>query len=184
LDTHIIELFRNRDESALRECESNYGKLLIKISNGVLGNIEDSKECVNDTLLNAWNSIPPHNPANLTAYLCRIVRNISLNRWHEGRAKKRGGDFLLTELTDCIPAPEFESAESRVEGGELSKIIEKWLRGLPKEDRVIFMKRYWYGESLNTLAGENSTTAGKLAGKMFRLRAKLKETLEKEGVTL
>ena len=181
-DTNIIELYQNRDESAISECNTKYGTLLRKISYGVLNNSEDSDECVNETYLKAWDSIPPQEPSNLMAYLGRIVRNISINRLQANTAKKRGGDFLLTELTDCIPSA--SSVESVIEDGELSQVIARWLKSLDKDDRVVFMRRYWFGESLDKLAGEYSTSANKLAGKMFRLRAKLKETLEEEGIAL
>ena len=181
-ESQIIELYKNRDESAISECSAKYGTLLRKISYGVLNNTEDSDECVNEAYLKAWDSIPPQEPSNLTAYLGRIVRNISINRLQAASAKKRGGDFLLTELTDCIPSS--ESVESTIDNSELSQVIARWLKSLDREDRVMFMRRYWFGESLDKLAKEYSTSANKLAGRMFRLRAKLKETLEKEGIAL
>jgi len=177
-DSNIISLFRERDETAIKECDSKYGDLLRNISYGVLGNIADSEEVANDSLLKAWESIPPNTPGNLRAYLCKIARNISINRWNERGTKKRGGDFLLTELTDCIPSG--DTVESAVEAKELSAIIAKWLRSLPKDDRVLFMRRYFFGESLDVYASEQN----KVAGRLYRLRQKLKKVLEKEGIIL
>jgi RNA polymerase sigma-70 factor (ECF subfamily) len=181
-ELEIIELYQNRDEAAIEECKLKYGKLLMKISYGVLGNDEDSQECVADTYMKAWDSIPPQEPKNLMAYLGRIVRNISINRYNENRAKKRGGDFILTELTDCIPS--VDTVETSLESSELSNVIVNWLRSLEKEERVLFTRRYWFGEPLESLAQENHTSANKLAGRMFRLRQKLRETLEKEGIEI
>jgi RNA polymerase sigma-70 factor (ECF subfamily) len=181
-DHDIIKLYETRDESAINKTEIKYGKILTKISYGVLNNLEDSKECVNDTYLKAWNSIPPASPENLMAYLGRIVRNISLNRRYSSKTKKRGGDFMMTELTDCIPAA--DTVESVIEEGELSAAIAVWLKSLPKEDRLIFMRRYWFAESLESLASELLTTPNKLAGRIYRLRQKLKSTLERQGIKI
>ncbi|MCL2070790.1 MAG: sigma-70 family RNA polymerase sigma factor [Oscillospiraceae bacterium] len=181
-DIKIIELYENRDQQAVVESQIKYGKLLYSISYGVLSNRMDSEECVNDTYLNTWNSIPPQKPQNLMAYLGRIVRNLSIDKWHKERSKKRGGGYLLTELSDCIPSG--SSVEGAIENNKLSEVIEKWLNSLPQDERVLFMRRYWFGESLDSLAKETETPANNLAVRIFRLRKKLKLTLEKEGISL
>lgn len=179
-DFQIIELYWSRKEEAIQETDTKYGKLLSYISYNIVSNYEDSEECVNDTYGKAWDSIPPQRPNNLSAYLGRIVRNLSINRWHENHAKKRGSgaDILLSELSECIPAS--QTVEREIEESILIDSIVKWLKGLPKEDRVLFVRRYWYGDSLEVLAGK--TTPNKLAGKLFRLRQKLKMELEREGI--
>ncbi len=182
-DAKIIELFWNRNDSAISETSIKYGQTLKHISFGILLNNEDSEECVNDAFLKAWNSIPPQKPNSLIAYLGRITRNISINRWYENRAKKRSrDDELISELLDCIPSS--QTVESEIETSELTELIVKWLNSLPKVDRILFIRRYWFDESLINLASECQTTPNKLAGRMYRLRKKLKSALEKEGIRL
>lgn len=183
-DFQIIELYWSRDEAAVRETDRKYGRLLGRIAFNILSSREDSEECVNDTYGKAWDSMPPQKPGSLAAYLGRIVRNLAINRWHEDHAVKRGGgaDILLSELSDCIPSG--QSVEESIEEGELTDCISRWLAAQTKEDRVLFVRRYWYGDSLEVLAGECLTTSNKLAGRMFRMRKKLRAALEKEGIII
>ena len=182
-DTQIIELYWNRNQLAIKEGSEKYGRMLKGISLSILSNHEDTEECVSDTYMKAWDTIPPQRPNSLSAYLGRITRNLSINRWHERRAKKRGGDsLLLSELSDCIPSS--ACVEAEIELGELTEIISKWLCSLSRDERVLFLRRYWFGESLNTLADECLTTPNKLAGRMYRLRERLKLALEREGISL
>lgn len=181
-DIKIIELYHSRDESALSESRAKYNTMLTGIALGILSNREDSDECVNDTYCKAWNTMPPQKPNSLAAFLGRITRNLSINRLNEKRAQKRGGDRLLCELSDCIPSP--GGIEEEIESAELTEIINNWLRSLPHDERVIFMRRYWFGDSLKSLAEKCSTTPDKLAGRIYRLRRKLKSALEKEGVSV
>ena len=182
-DLKIVELYWKRDQSAVSETDIKYGKTLKRISGSILQNPEDSEECVDDTYMKAWDSMPPQRPGKLIAYLGRITRNISINRWHEKHAAKRGGtDMIITELTDCIPSS--KSIETEIEAKELTAVITGWLNVLSREERILFLRRYWFGISLNDLAVECSTTPNKLAGRMFRLRESLKTALEKEGVSL
>ena len=116
-------------------------------------------------------------------YLGRIIRNLSINRWYENRARKRGGGAaLLSELSECIPSPCV--VEQETDGRELTLIIERWLLSLPDDDRILFMRRYWYGDSIKRLAAAYSSSPNKTAGRLYRLRVKLKSVLEKEGVVL
>lgn len=182
-DVQIVSLYWNRDQSAISESNIKYGQMLKRISLSVVQNQEDSDECVNDTYLKVWDTIPPQKPNSLAAYLGRITRNISINRWYENHTQKRGGaNVLITELSDCIPSP--YSVEKEIEASELSAVITKWLYSIAQDDRVLFLRRYWFGESLNSLAEECATTPNRLAGRMYRLRKKLKLTLEKEGIYL
>jgi RNA polymerase sigma-70 factor (ECF subfamily) len=181
-DSKIIELFEKRDQSAINESKTKYGKLLYRISYSALTNHEDSEECVNDALLAAWNLIPPQKPNNLCAFMGRIVRNISINRWKTKNTKKHGGDCMFVELTECIPAR--NTVEGEIEEKELSDFIAVWLKSLPDSDCVLFMRRYWFGEPLDIIARDNNTSPNKMAGQMYRLRQKLKQSLEKEGVSI
>lgn len=182
-DIQIIELYWSRNQSAISESSAKYGQMLQYISRGILSNHEDSEECVNDTYGKAWETMPPQKPNSLAAYLGRITRNISINRWHENHAKKRGGaNILLSELSECIPSS--HSVEAEIEASDLTAVITRWLYSLSQDERVLFIRRYWFSESLGSLAEECLTTPNKLAGRMYRLREKLKSTLEKEGVSL
>lgn len=181
-DAQIIALYWERNEAAITESHQKYGVMLQRIAFGILDSYEDSEECVNDTYQKAWDSIPPQRPLKLAAYLGRIIRNLSINRWHEGRARKRGGGMLLHELSDCIPSP--ACVETEVEAAGLSEVIDQWLRSLSRDDRVLFLRRYWFGDSLKDLASTRGTTPDKLAGRLFRLRQKLKAALEKEEMGL
>lgn len=182
-DAQIIGLYWSRNEAAISESSAKYGHMLKRISFNILLSHEDSEECVNDTYGKAWDTMPPHKPDSLAAYLGRITRNISINRWHKNHAKKRGGaDVLLSELSDCIPSP--KSIEAEIEVSALAEVISKWLYSLPQDDRVLFMRRYWFGDSLSSLAAECSTTPNKLAGRIYRLRKKLRSAFEKEEISL
>ena len=183
-DLKIIELYWERNENAIIETENKYGRLLYKISFNILSNNEDSKECVNDTYIRIWKSVPPERPRSLTAYLGRIIRNISIDYLKQNRAQKRysGGDLLLSELEDCIPSR--NTVWGEIETKALSRLISDWLNTLPKEDRILFVRRYWYGDSVKELASAIGTTPNKLARRMYRLRSNLKDFLEKEEVTL
>lgn len=183
-DNTIIELYWSRNERAIKETDTKYGRLLHSISYNILSNRQDSEECVGDTYLKAWNNIPPQKPSSLCAYLGRLVRNISIDLWRKNRADKRynGLEIILSELAECIPST--DTTETEYEGKALSEIISEWLYTLTKEDRVLFLHRYWFGYSLKELAHEYNISPNKLAGRMFRLRESLKVNLEKEGVFL
>jgi RNA polymerase sigma-70 factor (ECF subfamily) len=183
-DWQMIEEYWSRNEAAIQETDKKYGRLLRSITWNILSNTEDSEECVSDTYLKAWNSIPPEKPRSLVAFLGRIARNLAINRWHKNRAQKRynSAEMLLSELSDCVPSS--NNVEMEIEVNEISAIISNWLYTLSKGDRILFMRRYWYGDSLIKLAGKCGTTQNKLAGRMYRLRLDLKGTLEKGGVLI
>ncbi len=183
-DSEIVELYRQRDEAAIRETERKYGALCRSVAWNILGSAEDVEECVNDALHQVWNAIPPQRPDRLGAWLGKVTRNLALNLWSKNHAQKRyaGMEALLSELEDCIPAP--GGVERELEDKELSAVIDGWLRNLGREDRVLFLRRYWYGVELQELAEERGTSPNRLAQKMFRLRRSLKQTLEKEGFAL
>ncbi len=199
-DSQIIALFWNRDPSAIRESQQKYGKPLLHISFQILFCMEDSEECVNDTYYRAWSSIPPQKPNSLFAYLGRIVRNLSINLWYRNHAQKRGGGHpvLLSELTECIPDrvsskpfvypmsyhEKESSVEQQLEHQFLTETISQWLSRLPSHDRILFIRRYWYGDSIKQMADEYGLSPGNLSGRLHRLRKKLKTVLEHEGIIL
>ena len=183
-DSRIVALYWDRQESAIEESKQKYGSFCSRIAWNILSNHEDTEECVSDTWLRAWNNIPPTRPNSLRAFFGRIVRNLSLSRYREKHAQKRYAPMeqLLRELEDCIPAP--ENPEKTAETAELARIIDGWLGSLPRQDRILFLRRYWFGDSVNTLATECGTKPNTLAKKMLRLRLSLREVLEKEGYGL
>ncbi len=181
-DERIIELYFARDEAALTETENVYGGYCMRIAKNILEAREDAEECVNDTYLKAWNSIPPTYPSSLRAFLGRITRNLSISRYRKNHAEKRGVPILLSELGDCIPEP-------MTSGGidserELLKVINSWLRGLSPDDRAIFVRRYFSGDEVKSLAEASGHTQNYISVRLFKLRKKLKEALESEGYEL
>lgn len=183
-DREIVGLYWARDQLAIAESQRKYGGFCSGIARNILRSREDAEECVNDTWGRAWESMPPQRPQSLGAYLGRIVRNLSLNRWRKNRAARRGGgelDLLLSELEDCLPAPG-EGVLCPEE--ELSGVITAWLEGLPPEDRSLFLRRYWYGDPVSLLARARGTTGNHLSVRLHRLRQRLREHLEKEGVAV
>ena len=181
-DQDIIDLYWKRDERAIQETSDKYGSFLLYLAGNILDIHEDAEECVNDTYEKAWNSIPPEKPKFLRAWLGRVVRNAALNRWDKNHAKKRyaGMEVMLDELEECIP--DLRSVEDEMEAAALGNVISAWLRTLSREDRALFVRRYWNGEALDSLAKEFHIPSGKLAQRMYRLRNSLKKALEQEGV--
>lgn len=183
-DVQIIALYYARNENAICETDKKYGVFCQRIALNLLRIREDAEECVADTYHAAWNSIPPAYPVSLRAFLGRIVRNLSIDRFRKENAQKRNSAMtvLLSELEDCLPAR--EDVELTFERHELAKIISDWLSTLSADDRTVFVKRYWSGEAVNTLAKKYGCTQGQMAQRMLRLRKSLKATLEKEGVAI
>ena len=183
-DTDIIQLYWARDEGAIAATDEKYGTLCRSLSHNILASREDAEECVNDTWHRAWNTMPPQRPGSLRAYLARIVRNLSIDRWRAKRSQKRGEgmEALVLELEDCVPA--VQSAEAEFEAKETAAAIDRWLDTLSREDRVAFVRRYWYGERVDALAGQCGCTPKQMAGRLFRLRGGLRRALEREGVSL
>lgn len=183
-DSLIVALYHQRDERAITESSRKYGPLCHRIARNILSSLEDARECVNDTWFAAWRRMPPDKPLSLGAFLGRITRNLSISRWRTDHAKKRFGgmELMLSELDDCIP--DSNDVEKIIEQMELSRLLEQWLDALPEEDRILFVRRYWYGDALKALAKEYHRTQNQMAQQMLRLRKNLKAFLEQEGVTL
>ena len=183
-DSAIIDLYWARDQLAIAASDEKYGALCRSLSQNILFNREDAEECVNDTWHRAWDTMPPQRPGSLRAYLARIVRNLSIDRWRARKARKRGGglEVLLSELEDCVPVS--SSAEEEAEARRVTDCIDRWLDTLPKTDRVAFVRRYWYGQRVDELAVQLGSTPKQMAQRLFRLRGSLRRALEKEGIVL
>lgn len=183
-DLELIELYFLRDEKAIQETKVKYGTFCHKLAFNILSVHEDAEECVNDTYLTAWYSIPPEEPRYFKGWLGRVVRNISLDLWRKNHRQKRyaGINQLFEELAECIPSP--ANVESEIENKELTDLLNKWLAGLPQPDCALFIRRYWYGDSLKSIARSTLSTPADIANHMYRLRQNLKKTLEKQGVLL
>ena len=183
-DLDIVELYHRRDERAISESDRKYGAMCRSISERLLGVREDAEECVNDTWLAAWNSMPPERPRSLGAFLGRITRNLSVSRWRREHAGKRydGIDVMMSELEDCIPST--ESVEYTVERRLLGELISEWLDGLDRCDRAMFVRRYWYGDTVKELADAAGERANTCSQRLSRLRRELRDFLESRGAEL
>ena len=181
-DKHIVELYWERSECAISETDAKYGGYLSSISYQILQNREDAQECVNDTYHDAWNNMPPHRPSILSTFLGKITRRISIDRWRKHQAAKRGGGeipLVLDELKDCVAGT--YDVEMEVERRELIERINSFLRSLPEIERSVFMCRYWYMDSISSIAGQFGFSQSKAASMLHRTRGKLRAVLEKEG---
>lgn len=181
-DNQIIELFWQRDESAITETGRKYGAYCRTIANNILQNNEDAEECVNDTWLKAWNSIPPKKPENLRMYLAKITRNLSFNRYNANNAKKRGNGevaLMLDELAECIA--DGNDIEQAYEEKELKEYIFKFLRTLPERERNLFVRRYFFVDTVKEIAARYALTENNVMVILSRTRKQLKSKLMKEG---
>ena len=178
-DHQIIELYFARDELAIEETAKRYGGVCMQVSMDILQDRMDAEECVSDTWLQTWRTIPPQRPTILKAFLCRITRNLSINRLRERKAKRRDRDMTLSleELEGVLSIPEDKS-----EG--LSELISEFLRSLDREDRLLFMGRYWHGQSVNELADRMGLSANAAAVRLHRIREELRDYLTDKGVTV
>lgn len=178
-DNRIIELYFARDERAIAETADRYGSACMQVSMDILRDRMDAEECVNDTWLKTWHSIPPARPTHFKAFLCRITRNLSINRLRDRTAKRRdrGMTVALEELEGVLFIPEEHS-----EG--LSELISEFLRGLSREDRLLFMGRYWHGRSISELAEDFHASSNTTSARLYRLRNQLRDYLTEKGVTV
>ena len=183
-DEKILDLFFSRSELAIFETQRKYGKFCFLIANGILNCKEDAEECVNDTYVRAWESIPPHRPECLSAFLGRITRNLSLDRYRKMNAEKRGKSPValpLEELEECLPDA---SAQPRTDSILLQSAINSFLRTLPTEARIIFMQRYWYFCAVKEISVRLKISERKVKMSLLRTRNRLKKYLEKEGISI
>ena len=182
-DVQIVDLFFARSEQAIQEIDRKYGHFCFKIAWNILSNHEDAEESVSDTYLAAWKSIPPTRPNQLEAFLAKITRHISLDRWRRRSAGKRGGGetaVALEELEECISGGSDPEAQLRAK--ELRGALNRFLDGLPQRERVLFVSRYWYLRSVKQMAEETGLSESSVKTQLFRTREKLRRFLDKEGL--
>ncbi len=181
-DAAIVELFWQRSEDALRQTDAKYGKLCRHLSNNILHNPSDAEECVNDSYLRVWNLIPDARPNFFQAFLCRIVKNISLDRVKFETAKKRspGGVACIDELEECVASP-VGSPEEAADENALTQAIAAFLKTQNDTARRIFVRRYWYCDSMREIAADYGETEARISSQLYRTRQKLREHLKGEG---
>ena len=184
-DKRIIEMYWQRDEQALTLTRRKYGAYCHAIALQILHNREDAAECENDTYLRAWNAMPPDRPQGLRPYLGAITRRLSLDRWRERRSQKRGGGEValsLEELGECVAHP--DTVPEAVEAAQLSAVLSDFLRSLPAAECDLFLRRYWYFDSVAQMAKRFGYSESKVKMTLSRTRDKLRAVLEKEGICL
>lgn len=183
-DNKIIDLFWKRSQSAIEEIDNKYGKLCTHIATNILKDIEDTKECINDTYLAAWNSMPDERPNNLSAYICKITRNLALKKYEYNHAKKRNRsvEIAFDELEGIIGMDYNINEKYQIE--EIGKIISDLLRRLSYSDRNIFLRRYWFLDSIKDICERFEISESKAKSSLYRTRMKLSKELVKKGVAL
>lgn len=184
-DKDIVDLYWQRDEKAISETADKYGSYCYSIAYNILSDTEDAKESVNDTYLNAWNSMPPHRPAVLSTFIGKITRFISLKKWRDKRTQKRGGgniDHAYEEISECIPAK--TTVVEELENKEIAKLIDSFLDTLPLCEQNIFVCRYWYFDSISDIAKQFGFSESKVKSILYRTRKKLRFKLLEEGVII
>ena len=181
-DERIIDLFFNRSELAISALDAKYGKLCQKISKNILNNEQDAEECVNDAYLGVWNAIPPERPNPLLTYVCKIVRNYSITRYRANTAMKRNSiyDTALEELEETLSSP--TTVEDEIDAKNLARIIESFLDTLSKENRIIFMRRYWFSDNYADIAKRVGMTEKNVSVRLTRIRKKMREFLAEKEV--
>ena len=184
-DAKIVQLYWDRNEQAIPATVDKYGSYCTSIAKNILGDHEDAEECVKDTYLNAWNSMPPHRPSILSTFLGKIVRNLSFNRYKHNTADKRGGGELpvvLDELSDLVSGK--DDVEQEIDRKELVNAIDAFLERLPTDKRSIFISRYWHTDSISEIAVWHGMSDGAVSMTLNRLRLKLHNYLLERGFEL
>ena len=183
-DSKIIELFFERSEQAIIELSKKYGSACDRVAYNILNNRSDAEECVNDAYLAVWNAIPPQRPDPLLSYVCRIVRNLALKKYHADTALKRNSmyDVCLDEIVDCFSSS--SSVEEEADSREAAEMIDKYLETLDKQSRIMFVRRYWHADSIADIANLFHTSKHNVSVRLYRIRKNLKKYLIEEGVFL
>ena len=179
-DKKIIKLLFARAENAISELSLRFGRQLQRIAYNILGNQSDAEECTNDTYLALWNAIPPVSPDPLAPYVYRTGRNMALKRLHWDTAQKRDSryDVSLEELNECLPG---ESMEQKLDARELGRAMDRFLDSKSRENRYIFIRRYWFGDSVGEIARALKLKENAVSVRLNRIRTALREYLKKEG---
>lgn len=181
-DQDIIRLYWDRNDRAIQATSEKYGRYCRAIAKNILHSEEDAEECVNDTYLNAWNAMPTHWPEQLAAFLGKITRNLSFNRYKRDHSEKRGGGeitLVLDELADCVSDP--DSVERVIDRRGLIQAISSFVRGLPPKKRTIFVRRYWYADPIAEIAAGSGMRQGAVSKTLERTRKQLREYLTERG---
>ena len=181
-DREIIALFEARSEQAIEELDQKHGRFVSQVALNILHDARDAEEAVNDTYLAAWNTIPPQKPDPLRTYVCRIARNLAVAKLRSNTANKRNSsyDAALDELGEVLPAT--ETAESAYTAAELTAAIDRFLDAASYDDRYMFMRRYWYGDSVSDIAATMRTHPHRVTVRLSRIRKRLSDYLKKEGL--
>ncbi len=180
-DSKIVDLYWARDEAAISESDRKYGRMLSSLSYSLLSSREDAEECVNDTYIGAWNAMPTARPDYLGAFLSKITRRLSIDRFRRRHSERRGGiDNLCAELTECIPDRDGIVFES--DGERIREVINSYLYSKDTEKRAMFVLRYFYSKSIEEIALQAGASRAKVKTTLHRMRAELKEKLEGEGL--
>lgn len=178
-DFQIVDLYWARNEKAISESERKYGRMLKSLSHSILTSREDAEECVNDTYLAAWQSMPTERPSYLGAFLSKITRNLSIDRYRRSHREKRGGvDNLMAELSECIPAG--DSVEKEYENGRLASALNGFLYRLSPEKRAMFICRYFYSQSIGEIAARLGVSESNVKITLYRQREALRRMLEEQ----
>ena len=179
-DAHILDLFFARSSDAIRALSDRYGALCLQIAQNYLHNLSDAQECQNDVYLALWNAIPPLRPDPLLPYVCRVTRNLTISRARKNTAARRRGTLTsLDELAECLSAT--ETPESTFDAQELARAINAFLQTLESDDRALFMRRYFFGDSVSDAAKQLSLSRTVASVRLYRLRQRLRDRLLKGG---
>lgn len=184
-DNDIIQLYWDRDGQAIHMTAEKYGRYCKSIAKNILNQNEDAEECVNDTYWNAWNAMPTHWPEQLSTFLGKITRNLAFNRYQHDRAEKRGGGeiaLVLDELADCVSGD--DDVEQIIDRRELARAVSAFVRGLPPEKRSLFVRRYWYADSVSEIAKDCGMLQGTVSKTLGRTRKQLRAYLTERGFAL
>lgn len=182
-DHQIVELYWNRSEQAISQTDQKYGRYCYGIAYNILANQEDAEESVNDTYMAAWDAIPPRRPSVLATFLGKITRHISIDRWRSRSAYKRGGGQItvaLEELEECIPSG--QTVEQEYGKKELLAAYNRFIEKLPATERSVFLRRYWYLDSIGDIALQYGFSESKVKSMLHRTRQKLRSCLAQEGL--
>lgn len=180
-DKLIVDLYWARNEDAITQTSIKYGNMMHATSRSIVGTHEDAEECVNDAYLAAWNSMPENRPTYLGGYMAKIIRNISINRYdHNHAAKRYGVQVVFEELEECLG--DSRTPEEEYESGCLREVLDDFLAGLEPEKRIVFLRRYFYTDSISDIAARMQVSEGKIKSMLFRLRAQLAEVLKEAGI--
>lgn len=180
-DKLIVDLYWARNEEAITQTSVKYGNMMHATSKSIVGSHEDAEECVNDAYLAAWNSMPENRPTYLGGYMAKIIRNISLNRYDRNHAAKRHGvQVVFEELEECLS--DYDTPEEQYEAGCLREVLDGFLAQLDEEKRVIFLRRYFYTDSIAQIAERMQMSEGKIKSVLFRLRGQLAKVLKEADV--